>query len=327
LIATILETCGQFFDRGAAGKKLDYFLSFFQYYIYTKAPLPMDIEFIVQDMFSLTRPQWKLASNLEEASKAFQLAVEQDQRMSGSKATEQEDGSSESSSDDENGDDLPLVDQDDDEESSTDELEAEVCAPDKPGLALLDSQANGSLPPQDNELDIPAHDSESEEEAIVVTRQEEHIDPEFEAEFEREYARMMAESLESRKFERKQQFDLPVPVRSKNRDAFLGNEAPEDAVTTSGGTMAFSLLTKKGNRQQVRFHDGDLCGESNHATNRTTQTKKVELPSDSTFAVAMKNQQQAEKEEQQRIKTLVLNYDLRENEDQDGETCNDTPDM
>lgn len=44
------------------------------------------------------------------------------------------------------------------------------------------------------------------------------------------------------------------------------------------------------------------------------------LPSDSTFAVAMKNQQQAEREEQQRIKNLVLNYDLRESEDLDGDT-------
>lgn len=33
----------------------------------------------------------------------------------------------------------------------------------------------------------------------------------------------------------------------------------------------------------------------------------------------MKNQQQAEREEQQRIKNLVLNYDLRENESEDGE--------
>lgn len=30
LIATILETCGMYFAKGAAGKKLDYFLSFFQ---------------------------------------------------------------------------------------------------------------------------------------------------------------------------------------------------------------------------------------------------------------------------------------------------------
>lgn len=34
----------------------------------------------------------------------------------------------------------------------------------------------------------------------------------------------------------------------------------------------------------------------------------------------MKTQQQAEREEQQRIKNLVLNYDLRENEDPDGDT-------
>jgi hypothetical protein len=30
LVTTMLETCGMFFNRGAAGKKLDYFLSFFQ---------------------------------------------------------------------------------------------------------------------------------------------------------------------------------------------------------------------------------------------------------------------------------------------------------
>lgn len=34
----------------------------------------------------------------------------------------------------------------------------------------------------------------------------------------------------------------------------------------------------------------------------------------------MKTQQQAEREEQQRIKNLVLNYDLRESEDPDGDT-------
>lgn len=30
LVATMLETCGMFFSRGAAGKKLEYFLSFLQ---------------------------------------------------------------------------------------------------------------------------------------------------------------------------------------------------------------------------------------------------------------------------------------------------------
>lgn len=30
LVATILESCGVYFNRGASGKKLDYFLSFLQ---------------------------------------------------------------------------------------------------------------------------------------------------------------------------------------------------------------------------------------------------------------------------------------------------------
>ena len=83
----------------------------------------------------------------------------------------------------------------------------------------------------------------------MVTRQEEEIDPEDEAEFEREYSKMMAESLESRKFERKPLFDVPLPVRAKNRDATAQAESGDVAPATN--TMAFSLLTKKGNRQQV----------------------------------------------------------------------------
>ncbi len=108
-----------FFNKGAAGKKLDYFLSFFQYYIHAKNPLPMDVEFLVQDIFALTRPQWKLASNLDEATKVFQLAVAQDHKTSGldKAAVEQDDRTSGMSSDDE---------QDDDDDSGSDDGEAEV---------------------------------------------------------------------------------------------------------------------------------------------------------------------------------------------------------
>lgn len=84
----------------------------------------------------------------------------------------------------------------------------------------------------------------------MVTRKEEYIDPEYEAEFEREYAKMMAESLESRKFERKPLFDVPLPVRPKTRETPAAAEGG-DAEPSPSGTMSFSLLTKKGNRQQV----------------------------------------------------------------------------
>ncbi len=127
LVATLLETCGIFFNRGASGKKLDYFLSFLQYYIYTKDPLPMDIEFIVQDVFALTRPQWKLASNIEEASRAFQLAMAQDQKTSGiDKAVEPEEPDSDGSSDDGIGDNDPETGLPEAEEDSESDDDADV---------------------------------------------------------------------------------------------------------------------------------------------------------------------------------------------------------
>lgn len=110
----------------------------------------------------------------------------------------------------------------------------------------------------------------------------------------------MSESVESRKFERKPVFDVPLPMRRAREAAIAaddsGNEAPPQPMPSN--TMKFSLLSKRGNK---------------------TQTRSIDLPSDSTFAVAMRTKQQAEREEQQRIKNLVLNYDLRD-DDTEGES-------
>jgi regulator of nonsense transcripts 2 len=63
----------------------------------------------------------------------------------------------------------------------------------------------------------------------------------------------MAESLDSRKFERKAVFDVPLPIRRAQRDVTTATEetAERDA-QTAPDTMAFALMTKRGNRQQVR---------------------------------------------------------------------------
>lgn len=96
-----------------------------QYYIYTKDALPMDIEFIVQDVFALTRPQWKLASNIEEAGKAFQLAMAQDAKTSGiDRNIDPEEPESDASSDDGEGEneiDTGLAEAEIDDDSEEDE--------------------------------------------------------------------------------------------------------------------------------------------------------------------------------------------------------------
>lgn len=107
-----------------------------------------------------------------------------------------------------------------------------------------------------------------------MTRQEEQRDPEEEAEFDRAFEKMMAESMESRKFERKPMFDVPLPMRRavrESRDA--GDDSPGEGATTPPNTMAFSLMTKKGNRQQVcitccsaSFSPQLIFSDSNHRT-------------------------------------------------------------
>lgn len=90
-----------------------------------------------------------------------------------------------------------------------------------------------------------------------MTRQQEERDPEAEADFDRELAKMMSESLDSRKFERRPMFDVPLPMRRAQRDtSTAGDESPTEGTTTPPSTMAFSLMTKKGNRQQVCLGDG-----------------------------------------------------------------------
>lgn len=87
-----------------------------------------------------------------------------------------------------------------------------------------------------------------------MTRQEQERDPEAEAEFDRELSKMMTESLDSRKFERKPMFDVPLPMRRAQREQTsagddIGNQ--RTATPPNASTTAFSLMTKKGNRQQA----------------------------------------------------------------------------
>lgn len=113
------------------------------------------------------------------------------------------------------------------------------------------------------------HDSDFEGD-IVVTRQEEERDPEAEAEFDRELAKMMTESLDSRKFERKPMFDVPLPMRRAQREQTstgddIGNQRA--ATPPNANTTAFSLMTKKGNRQQASSpHVFTECFSTNYGT-------------------------------------------------------------
>lgn len=272
LVCAILDTCGDCFDRGQAKQKLDFFLAFFQYYFRTKYAPPMDIDFLFQDTFAAIRPKWKTAPDLDEAGKVFAEAVAQNYNKPQEQQREQEpepepeqEPDDVESSDGEDNDDLEAPEMQ--RQSSSDDVEADA----------------DQVPSDGIEID------DGEEEHIIVKRQEEERDPEADAEFDRELAKMMAESTNERKTERRPAvFDVALPLRARiaqreESPGPAGDEERQPAAPRS--TMAFSLMTKKGNRQ-------------------------LELPTNSSFALAAKKQEENERAERARIKDLVLNYDL-----------------
>lgn len=230
----------------------------------------MDIEFLVHDIYTGTRPQWKLASNLEEASKAFQLVLAQDRKaagLDGPGLQEQDDDTSGSSTEDEMAD----VDDDDDAEVDEDEVAASDDEDEDEDDEVRSVFSVSSCASTDQDSAVQDEDGrttseESVDEAIIVTRQEEEIDPEEDADFEREYAKMMSDSLDSRKLDRRPVFDVALPVRSRPREATISMDQGdgESEAPIPAPKMAFSVLTKKGNKQQVSFSILDTGVRANH---------------------------------------------------------------
>jgi regulator of nonsense transcripts 2 len=127
LVCSILETCGMYYDKGAAKKKLDFFLTFFQYYIQLKETMPMDIDFVVQDAYGAIRPQWKLATTLEEAGTKFAESCKDNYgTTSADKALEAQEADEAEGLDEEANDDINGRQSPNEDDASSDD-EAEVC--------------------------------------------------------------------------------------------------------------------------------------------------------------------------------------------------------
>jgi hypothetical protein len=108
-----------------------------------------------------------------------------------------------------------------------------------------------TLQPDAEDVDVAERDEE--EEALIQRVKQNEIPQEEEDEFARELAKMMSDSGESRKAERKAApvFDVGLPVFRKNEEKVFDSEEAGDP-----NKMKFTLLTKKGNKQQVslRLH-------------------------------------------------------------------------
>ncbi|KAI0311900.1 ARM repeat-containing protein [Amylostereum chailletii] len=266
LVCVLLDTCGMCFDRGSQKKKLDNFLIFFQYYILCKDPLPMDVEFMVSDSMEALRPKMPMPKSIEEAATLVDTMFTTAFQSAGLASTEADDSGDDSGDEDGEQGRLGHKEEEEDGDSGTAESPIEDRGP-------------------------------SPEPAVVVMDVQENLGPseEAEAEFAKELAKMVTDtSAESRKVDRRtaqalwESAVLPAGARKKRAD---GEDDDGDSSESGPGIMNFTMLTKRGNKQQIR---------------------QLAIPSESTLAIQTRSAQMQDKVEHQHLKRLVLDYEQRE---------------
>ncbi|KAI0644392.1 ARM repeat-containing protein [Trametes meyenii] len=231
LVCVLLDTCGMCFDRGSQQKKLDNFLTFFQLYILSKGPLPMDVDFMLSDSLEAVRPKLSMFKGYDEAAVAVDEMFSVIYQNAGVVIGDGGDDSGEESGDD------------DDEEKE------------RGGRDEDDEDEQG-------QLESPIDERAPSPEAVLLRSNQEFVGPteEDDAEFAKELAKLVTDtSAESRKIDKKTALALwdtalPPPVVRKKRNEEYDEDVEGAAGETSedAGVMKFTLFTKRGNKPQTR---------------------------------------------------------------------------
>ncbi|XP_050209563.1 regulator of nonsense transcripts UPF2 isoform X2 [Mercurialis annua] len=321
MVITLLETCGHYFDRGSSRRKLDRFLMHFQRYILSKGALPLDVEFDIQDLFAELRPSMTRYLSVEEVNAALVELEENEQTGFVDKVnnSEKHDGEKPSSrkasiavsangqnavnGNEENGGiHEDIGDSDTDSDSST--IDHEVQDEDD-----LDEENHGdgcdTEEEEDDDGDGPVSD---EDEEVHVRQKAAEVDPVEAEHFEQELRAVMQESMEQRRLELRGRpmINMAIPMtmfEGSTKDHHgkgIGGEMDDEAMDDeSGGSkeVQVKVLVKRGNKQQ---------------------TKQMSIPKDCSLVQSTKQKEAADFEEKQDIKRLVLEYNDREEEENNG---------
>ncbi|XP_033470781.2 regulator of nonsense transcripts 2 isoform X2 [Epinephelus lanceolatus] len=313
LVCTLLDTCGQYFDRGSSKRKLDCFLIYFQRYIWWKKsidvwtkdhPFPIDIDYMISDTLELLRPKMRLSCSLEEATKQVAdlerevlvklgLAMEKDGRSSAMSEGEVLDEEDDDGDDDEeggaeteeqSGNESEMNEQEEDEGSENEEEEREEEEEENTDY-LTDSNKENETDEENNEVTIRGGGLK-------------HVACAEDEDFIQALDKMMLENLQQRSGEtvKVHQLDVAIPLQLKSQLKKGGSREPciGEAESDISDTMQFVMLTRKGNKQQYKI---------------------LNVPLSSHLAANHFNQQQAEQEERMRMKKLTL--DINERQEQE----------
>ncbi|XP_068132222.1 regulator of nonsense transcripts 2 [Hyperolius riggenbachi] len=308
LVCTILDTCGQYFDRGSSKRKLDCFLIYFQRYVWWKKtldvwtkdhPFPIDIDYMISDTLELLRPKMKLCTSLSEALRQVQdlereflvklgLVNDKDSKHSMAEGVALEDDDDEEEeeaggeTEEQSGNESEMNEPEEEDASENEEDEREEEEEENTDY-MTDSN-------KENETD------EENTEVMIKGGGIKHVQCAEDEDFIQALDKMMLENLQQRSGEsvKVHQLDVAIPLHLKSqlkKGSALGHV---EADTDCSATMPFVMLTRRGNKQQFKI---------------------LNVPMSSQLAANHWNQQQAEQEERMRMKKLTL--DINERQEQE----------
>uniref|UniRef100_A0A8C3FXV3 Regulator of nonsense transcripts 2 n=1 Tax=Cyclopterus lumpus TaxID=8103 RepID=A0A8C3FXV3_CYCLU len=297
LVCTVLDTCGQYFDRGSSKRKLDCFLIYFQRYIWWKKstevwtkdhPFPIDIDYMISDTLELLRPKMRLSCSLEEATKQVtdlerEVLVKLGKSASGEDDDADDDEEGGAETEEQSGNESEMNEQEEDEGSENEEEEREEEEEENTDY-LTDSNKENETDEENNEVTIRGGGLK-------------HVACAEDEDFIQALDKMMLENLQQRSGEtvKVHQLDVAIPLQLKSqlkkgpREPCVGESEAEIS-----DTMQFVMLTRKGNKQQYKI---------------------LNVPLSSHLVANHFNQQQAEQEERMKMKKLTL--DINERQEQE----------
>ncbi|XP_017341091.1 regulator of nonsense transcripts 2 isoform X1 [Ictalurus punctatus] len=309
LVCTLLDTCGQYFDRGSSKKKLDCFLIYFQRYIWWKKSLevwtkdhqfPIDIDYMISDMLDLLRPKMHLCCSLEEACQ--QVAELEREVLSKLGFTIEKDGSCSRTVGE-----VEALDEEDEEDedergAETEEQsgnESEMNEPEEEEGSENEEEERDEEEENTDYLTDSNKENETDEENNEVMIRGgglKHVACAEDDDFIQALDKMMLENLQQRSGEavKVHQLDVAIPLQLKSQLKKGSTPSCSGDAEADNDTMQFVMLTRKGNKQQFKI---------------------LNVPLSSHLAANHFNQQQAEQEERMRMKKLTL--DINERQEQE----------
>lgn len=314
LTSILLDTCGQYFNSGSSKKKLDYFLTYFQrYYWFKKSTeiwseensFPVTVDYMLKDIMTALRPKLKLFESYDEAKKANEElenelllklveiipSLKQQKNQSNSQAEDLEALET-----------IKETDEDDrveDDDHSNDESLSELENDGEDDIEMTGESQSQPMDREDQDGDGEGEDMlESDEERSLesdvklVSCAPKRIQCQEDEDFMTAFDKMLSENIQHRSQEavKPPQVDISVPMHIKGNN----KKAPELMKMEELNTVNFILMTRKGSKQQY---------------------KNLEVPVTSELAQNLRDKEEAERAEKERVKRLTLDISERQEEE------------